>query len=196
MGLTQQQELLARLFTDAALRERFGVDPEAVGREFRLSDEEARQIAAVRGVETFACSLLGKRLGEVREVLPLTAEVLSGDFVPLFREYAESAGAPPPGGPRADAVRFTDFLARRSVGPPWIGDLARYEAVWLGASPRLLTARFFRYPVPRLARAVLGGKPSGRVTPVPTVALWFRVGRGPLRHVSISLERPKLGSPG
>jgi hypothetical protein len=64
MGLAQIQQVLARLYTDAALRERFFADPQRTGAELGLDAGEVHQLAhlSVQQVTFFARSLQRKRL--------------------------------------------------------------------------------------------------------------------------------------
>lgn len=93
-------------------------------------------------VEAFARSLVRKRAGEVRILLPRTAEALGSDFVKEFQRYA--AGHSVEGAKRhaADAVAFARRLGE--AAPAWIADLARYEAAWveLELGRKLLLRRF------------------------------------------------------
>jgi hypothetical protein len=190
MGLAEVQGALARLYVDAALRDRFFADPSVVGSELGLDVEEARQLSCVsrRQVEQFADSLRRKRRDQVRRVVPIAAQALGGRFAPLFQRYATESF---PRGSEADLDDMAAFVAAlrrwaRSVEPPWAVDLARYELTWHQAvrAGRIPVVRVFRYPVARLAR----GEPA--IAPRATVAVWWRLSRrGRVRHLVLPLPR-------
>jgi hypothetical protein len=152
-NLAALQRALARLYTDAAFRDRFQQNPVAAGAEIGLDPETTRAMAGpnFKGVGAFARSLKLKRLGESSAYLPLTRKFLGDDFSRLFLRYAESPLPPATNRPLADALRFANFLASEvaqgGLGPSWIGDLARYEAAWLSArfGARRLVIRRFRF---------------------------------------------------
>jgi hypothetical protein len=180
MALADVQAVLARLFTDASFRACFFADPVAVGRANGLDPADAQRLAALSREEVvgFAATLRRKRAVDVRKVLPLTARAL-GD---KFRDHLlpVTAGAPRPGRHRDDARALVDHLGRMArsarLEPPWAGDLARYELTFGEALHRCagIMVRQFRYPVGRLATAILGGAPMPEVEPSMTVGIWLR----------------------
>jgi hypothetical protein len=193
MGLAETQKALARLYTDARLRERFFADPFKTGEEFGLGRDEAQQLArlSARQVNFFAGTLHAKRLQEVRDLLPLTFRALAERAAPLFREYAETNL---PGGVkkhRADAAGFADYLATADAlggaDSRWVADLARYEKTWLEAAdmPRGVITRRFRFAVNALARDVLSGNTQPAAHPKTTLAIWFRL--SPARRLTHSV---------
>lgn len=196
MGLAETQKALARLYTDARLRERFFADPLGTGEELGLGRDEAQQLAGLsaRQVNFFAGSLHAKRLQEVRDLLPLTARALGERAAPLFREYAETNL---PGGVRkhrADAAGFADYLAGGGAlggaDSLWVADLARYEKARLEAAdmPRGLIARRFNFAVDELARDAVRGDLRPPQRRKATLAVWFRLSPGSrLRHTVLRL---------
>lgn len=162
MGLIEVQGVLARLYTDGALRERFFTRPQAVGRELGLTGSEVAELtSAEASIVAFARSLQVKRLMECRRLMPATCATLGADYRGLFLEYA--AGPPPDGRQKVarDALRFLRFVAARKFpeAPPWLADLARYEAVSIeaGFPETRLRVRLFQWPVDHL---VLDCKPA------------------------------------
>lgn len=117
MSLKQQQDLLARLYTDASFRARFFAGPALAAAELGIDADEANAIAAASREELdfFSESLFQKRLREVGNLLPLTKRelgdafrdhfrVFAGDFVPRsVRKHVE------------DAVAYCDFLKRHRL---------------------------------------------------------------------------------
>jgi len=195
MDLAKTQLLLVQLYTDAALRERFFSDPEAAGREFGLDRQQAREFAKLSAcqVNFFADSLIRKRLGEVRRLLPLTRKALGARFEVLFRRYAEIHRLEMPKPHQNDAISFTAFLehsARTEFSKmPWGLDAARFEAACLAAiaAGRRWIVRLFRYPIQELLRSVAGPDQAPPPRPRPTLAIWLRFSRsGQLRSFVLS----------
>jgi hypothetical protein len=192
------QRLLGRLWTDAEFRARFRADPRGVGAEAGLSAEEAERLAGAdlqAQVEEFARALTAKRAGEVARLLPLTRTALGPRFAPLFRRFA--GGGTPSGTKkhRDDAVSFARSLADPAGGrssapeptpaagrlpPPWLVDLARFEAAWLESTdPRCrFLLRFFRRPVRAVAAAVARGEDPAGLPSGPSLCVWWRPSAG------------------
>ena len=194
MGLAQTQQILAQLYTNSVLRSRFFANPQAVGEELGLNSDEAQQLAklSAQQVNLFASSLKRKRLGEVRELLPLTHSVLGKGFAELFWRYAETYIPTGIKKHLEDAIAFSTFIEvtqLESINPPWVVDLLRYEKAWLQAAEpsSRLTVCWFRYAIDKLARTVQQDE-----TPVvlmqPAIAIWFRLSpRSHLRHFVLKL---------
>ncbi len=112
MSLRNEQDLLARLYTDPELRARFMCDPETVGGEFGVAAETAAQLASVAGDELdyFSESLFWKRFNEVAKILPEIRAALGEDFECRFREF--SGGFVPDSIRKHldDAYQFTGYL--------------------------------------------------------------------------------------
>lgn len=108
---------LGRLLSDSGLRRKFSADPGDAIRRLGAGPEEASSMLALdpSELEAQARTLLRKRLGEVRRLLPRTFARVGSSAEALFREHAESFW---PQGHRRhveDALRFTRFLAEREV---------------------------------------------------------------------------------
>jgi hypothetical protein len=190
MGLAEIQAALARLYVDAALRERFLADPEDLGAEFGLGADEIRVLAGVspRQVEQFAGSLRRKRRSQVRGFLPIATRALGDRYGALFERYVAEAPLRGSTADIDDAIGFVEALGRWGVDdrPLWVVDLARYELAWSRAARagRRPVVRVFRYPVGRLIRE---RRLAGPVAPRPTLAIWWRwTPRGRIRHAMIS----------
>jgi hypothetical protein len=181
MGLIETQALLARIFTDATARRVFFEDPHLAALGFGLSEKEAETIAALdrREVEAFSRSLLGKRALDARKALPLTAKVLGGDFDRLVIQAIE--GPPSPQRHRADAAALVELLTSRTMEPPWISDLARYELAFVAAARpgAFFLMRRFAWPIDHIARQLLAGA-HVEASPRRRIALWLRGPQGRL----------------
>ena len=198
MGLAQMQEAMARLYTDAALREQFFDDPQSGGGALGLNTDETRQLAQLsrRQVSFFACSLHNKRLIEISKLLPLTHRMLGPRFAELFRRYANTHVPAGTKRHREEALAFSAFVEQVAITEGiarWIVEAARYQAAWLKmADPSWrYTVRWFRYPV--ITPAARPNPPAAAPLAHPTLALWFRLSRrGRLRHVVLSVPPGRM----
>jgi hypothetical protein len=196
MALAEVQHALARLYTDAALPARFLADPLAVGTELGLTDEEARQLGtlSVQQIRFFAATLRRKRLGELRDLLPLTHRLLGQTFVALFWQFASTYVPRGIHKHRDDALAFVRFL-EQTVGaaglrPAWALDLVRYEAARLEAAEtaRRWTLRRFRYPVATVVQALAHEATPPALRPQPTICVWMRLStRHAPRYLQLAL---------
>ncbi len=195
MGLAKLQGVLARLYTDAGLRERFFADPQTVGEALGLSDEESQQLAqlSAQQVNFFADSLKRKRLNEACKLMPLTHRVLGKRFGALFRRYADTHV---PRGTKKhleDALAFSAFVEQASPIKGierWTVDLLRYEAAWLKAWDPTCRwiLRWFQHPVAKLVHRLEMENEVPLPRAKPTIAFWFRLSpRGRLCHFVLSL---------
>lgn len=181
MGLAQVQQALARLYTEASLREQFFAEAEACGAALGLSPVEVAQIVEATGqIQFFAESLQRKRLNEVNRLLPLTRRALGRAFGTLFLRYAATFT---PRGVRkhqADAIHFADCLAQlhltENLAPTWSAELARYEAGWIAAwEPDCFWhTRRFQYPVRAIAQALAQGQTPAVSQRQLGWGVWFR----------------------
>lgn len=167
------QPILAQLYTNAELRSRFFANPQTVGAQLGLNSTQIEQLSQLSAPEInlFATSLKRKRLGEVRELLPMTAKALNKDFSKLFWQYAETHN---PQGIKKhlyDAIAFATYIEKiDNLEPKWILDLVRYEKTWLEAAEpnKRLIVRRFQY-------AIDGNL---QVLKQPFLAVWFRLSPG------------------
>ena len=181
MGLAETQKALVRLYTVAKWREQFFAEPAVAGCSFGLDKEEALGLAtANRGqVEFFANSLHRKRLGAIRQLLPVTRKAMGKRFGDLFMRFSETFV---PYGIRKhemDAVAFSRFLNEAGIDweIPWLPALAAYEADWLEAwhpGSRWIS-RQYAWPVGHIAVAVNQGKEIGRPGAGCYSAFWWRL---------------------
>lgn len=173
MSLAQTQAALARLYTSDAARAAFARDPAAAARAAGLAGASAQALAAVaaREIARFAGSLAAKRRLDVEKWLPLTAAALGAGFAPRLRAVL----AEPPPGARADALALAASL-KGAASPPWIGELADYEARGLRAwgPDAHFAVALYRWPVPAIAARLAAGEGVGEIAPALTLALWAR----------------------
>jgi hypothetical protein len=187
MALSEIQGALARLFTDEAARAAFLEDPESAARALGLGGEDGATLArlAPHALRQFARSLQAKRALDARKMIPLTARALGAAFADHLSAAAASLA---PGASRAAQARALahrlDAHARVGAAQDWIGDLARYEAAFVEAAHSGFTLRLllFRYPVAKIATALLGGAAIGGFAPRLTLGVWARPSGGRLFH--------------
>jgi hypothetical protein len=131
MALQQEQDLLARLYTDPDIRKQFLSKPASFAAESGLSHEDADALARAAGYEVnwFADSLVNKRLREVRKLLSLTEqEIGATEFERRFREFA--AGFSPTSVKKhlGDALAFSDVLCGDDAVERPVKDVTRFES--------------------------------------------------------------------
>lgn len=133
MSLFEQQNFLARLYTDGQLRRDFTSEPLKIGNENNLTEIEIREISSIfhEEINFFAESLFRKRLGEAEKLLPLTKKVLNGDFETLFREFSQNYQPHSLKKHLEDTTGFCRFLRKIDSVTPIAKDCAKFEAAKL-----------------------------------------------------------------
>lgn len=117
MSLHEQQNLLARLYTNAQFRREFLSEPAKIGFENGLDENEIAEIVEIlpEEINFFAESLYWKRLREVEKMLPLTKEILKENFARLFREFSQNYNPQTVKKHLEDAIKFGEFLIKSDV---------------------------------------------------------------------------------
>lgn len=175
------QPILAQLYTNAELRSRFFTNPELVGAELGLNTTQIQQLSLLSATEVnlFASSLKRKRLGEVRELLPMSAKALDKEFSRLFWQYAETYLPQGIKKHLLDAIAFATYIEKvDNIEPDWILDLVKYEKSWLEAAEpnRRLIIRRFRYAINRRDG-------NFQLFAQPSLSIWLRLlPQGKLRY--------------
>ncbi len=162
MSLLEQQNVLARLYTDREFRTQFNAEPLATGRNLGLSDGEIGELSeyAREEVERFSDSLIWKRLREVEKMIPATSKLLGEQLQEAFFDFAPTFNPQDVRKHYEDAVAFCRFLQSKALTSDDIGASARFDATRL---------TFFNESK-RVSVCRLG---PGR----PLIAIWLRVGR-------------------
>ncbi len=127
----------------------------------------------------------------MRDLIPLTTRVLGKDCSKLFWRYAQTYV---PQGIKKhweDANAFASFLQytaqKEEIQPRWIVDLVRYETAWLQATNTRFHICWFDYRIELLVRSLERHYPTPMAIYQPTVAIWFRLPQGQLRHLVLPL---------
>ncbi len=178
MSLLEQQNFLARLYTDENLRRRFLSEPEKIGLENDLTEPEIAGIAAIIPEELnfFADSLFWKRLREVEKILPLTRKVSGGSFEKYFREFSQNYNPKSVKKHLEDAVGFCSFLQNCEIEPVWAKDLAKFEQARLifNSKTKDFLFRKFDFDIRKISRE--DTKAQSEFPARRTFAVWIRVG--------------------
>lgn len=158
MSLKEVQDLLARLCTDADLREKFLNEPTKIGDENDLNEKEIEFLAQVfpDGLRFFADSLFHKRLCEVEKLLPLTRKVLGKEFAASFRNFSRSFQPASIKKHLEDAVKFAEYLQNQNLENAWFRELISFEQANLesyGYGKRFIF-RYFRYDIRDVLHAI------------------------------------------
>jgi hypothetical protein len=183
MSLLDVQNLLARIFTDEALRLRFLSEPEKIGIENNLSASEIEQIRQIlpEQINFFADSLFYKRLHEVEKLLPLTRKALGTEFEKYFREFANQFLPQTIKKHLEDAVRFGEFLQTKEIKFAWAKDLARFEKARLSFnnSEKRFLPENFDFDIREIIREISreGAKTQRDFPRRKTYAVWLRIGK-------------------
>ncbi len=179
MSLLEQQNFLAKVFTDENLREKFLSEPENVGKENNLSETEIEQIRQVlpEQIKVFADSLFYKRLHEVEKFLPLTRKVLSENFETYFREFANEFLPNTIKKHLEDAGKFCEYLQKKEIA--WERDLISFEQARLifnGYGKRFVF-RKFRFDIKEVLKVSRQDARTQNVRKRMSFAVWLRLGK-------------------
>jgi hypothetical protein len=117
MSLEEQQNFLAKVYTDAEFRRAFFSNPEKIGAENDLNEREIAEISEVMPEELnfFADSLVWKRLREAEKFLPLTKRVLGREFTDHFNEFSGTFNPQTIQKHLEDAFEFCRFLEKQKL---------------------------------------------------------------------------------
>lgn len=178
MSLLEQQNFLAKVFTDENLREKFLSEPESVGKENNLSETEIEQIRRVlpEQIKFFADSLFYKRLHEVEKFLPLTRKVLGKNFEIYFREFANEFLPNTIKKHLEDAIKFGECLRRKETA--WGKDLISFEQARLifNGYGKRFGLRKFRFCIKEILKVSRHDAKTQNVRKKISFAIWLRLG--------------------
>ena len=198
MGLTEIEQILARLSADEGLRERFVNDPFALGRELGLSAARSRQLrrAAAERFDSIAASPRERRFVQVYKLLPLTHRVLKSRFTYYFDNYVAEHGAVSFERLFGDVLAFADYLEAKiqedHLGSGWTLDILRFEKARIKAADpkRRLVVATFRHDIKRLVRGVMRKGELFAAVRRRSVAVWWRRRKGePVRYAVFNTPR-------
>jgi hypothetical protein len=182
MSLIEQQNFLARLYTDENLRKSFLSDPLKIGAENDLSEKEIAELTQIIPEELnfFADSLFRKRLREVEKFLPLTCKALEESFEKFFREFSQIYNPKSIKKHLEDATEFCAFLQKAEIYPLWKKDLAKFERARLifNSNAKQFVFEKFDFDVREILKEISNGaaKAQNDFPKRTTFAVWLRVG--------------------
>ncbi len=180
MGLIEVQRVLAQLYTNVELREKFLANPQQIATEFGLNSVDIEHLTALSAfhLREFANSLQHKRLGEVSKILILTEKSLKTKFAELFLEFTSNYLPSGIKKHRDDAIAFAKFIASPIHKDilEWCQEIALYEAtrLQLVESKKLLIFRKFRYPLKQIIQSLFRGEEI-ITTKKLTLVIWVRI---------------------
>ena len=179
MGLSEQQNFLAKLYTDNKFREKFIAEPFKFGKVNNLSDLEIAELKEILPDEiiAFADSLFYKRLREVEKLLPLTREVFGKKFESLFRAFIQDFNPQGIKKHLEDAIEFAKFLRTKELKFVWAKDIAKLEQSKLEFSrlnKKLIISKF-DFDVRGLHQRDV--EMLRELEKRKTIAIWFRIGK-------------------
>lgn len=182
MELAASQKLLARVYTDSVLRNRFFADPVTIGASFGLSADAAKELAGLPKEELhkFTKSLRRQRLESVGRELPLTRQLLGRRFAEIFKDYVVKSQLPEKAFPWMDAVRFVDETLERKKHSAevaqWELEFMRYECTHIAFnnSRDRFRSFFSLYRVHGIRRRLEEGSIPTSCAPIPCCSVFWR----------------------
>lgn len=177
MSLKEQQNFLARLFTDESLRQSFLADSIKIGAENGLNDAEIYDLQTILPdqIEIFSESLYWKRLRETEKFLPILKANLMKDFEIFFKEFSQNYHPQSVKKHLEDAFEFCKFLQKQQNLENQIKNIAKFEQKKLeffGFGKRLIICRF----ADGLQRKSIHIGQTKSDKPIKT-ALWLKLGK-------------------
>jgi hypothetical protein len=130
MPLLEQQNVLAKIYTDERFRKDFLANPFIVGETCGLTTAESEEISRIMPAELvfFAESLFFKRLHEVRKTLPFTEKAIGKtEFERYFREFSESFQPTATKKHLEDSFEFCKFLEQKTFEMNWQREIIKLE---------------------------------------------------------------------
>jgi hypothetical protein len=184
MSLQEQQNFLARLYTDEGLRREFFSSPATIGAENDLNESEIGELAAIAREEMdyFAGSLVAKRRREAEKFLPLTRIALGKEFPKIVRLFAGTFSPQPVRKHLEDALEFCRFLQTAAeIEPRWAATAARFERAKLLFRSGEKNFAFARldFDIREIILLASQKKPfeTENIRPKKTFAFWLRIGK-------------------
>ncbi len=179
MSLLDQQNLLAKLYTDENFRREFLSEPEKIGRENFLNEKEISDIKEILPgeINAFADSLFYKRLREAERLLPLTRKILEDSFENYFREFSSVFNPKSVKKHLEDAFEFSAFLQKKDFETLWINDLAKFEQAKLEFSGfgKNFVVKSFDFDIRGIF--LIKNETKIELKKRKTFAVWLRIGK-------------------
>lgn len=179
MSLLEQQNFLAKLYTDEKLRRDFLYEPSKIGRENYLNEIEIAEITEIlpEEISFFAESLFWKRLRQVEKMLPLTFKIADDDFQKLFREFSQNYNPQTIKKHLEDANEFCLFLQQNDSVSGITKNAAKYEQAKLKFHNfgKILVICRLNYDVRQISQIVKNA--NYNLKKKTKIAIWIRAGK-------------------
>ena len=144
MGLEDQQQVLAKLFTQDSVRKDLLFDNDLLSEQgISINNKDLHDDVFAQQIYEFSDSLIKKRLGQVKQHIPGTCYILKSKLAELFNEYAKDE--PTSGVKRHvhDSLMFMSYIEENYKDILFTSidkTIFKYEGIWLRA---VLADRFF-----------------------------------------------------
>lgn len=148
MSLLEQQNFLAKLYTDAQIRRDFLSEPKIIGRKYLLNDTEIQELIEIfpDEIEVFAESLFHKRLREVEKLLPMILEEMGDEFEKNFENFTRNFIPKTIKKHLEDASEFCKFLSKQKDLSELTLEIVKFESAKLdfyGYGKKLVVKSFW-----------------------------------------------------
>ena len=183
MGLKEQQSALAKLYTSQSYREHLANSGSTLDDRLQLNEAEQEKLNSILEgeVTSFANSLVRKRLGQVKNMLPGTCALLGETLWDLFKCFA--ANQPTSGVKRhlIDAKNFSHYLAQKNANEVFNQKahkaVLKYEQTWLDSelSIRFLKFSSFRHDISNYAQRLAKREAVATYSGKPRLCIWLRI---------------------
>jgi hypothetical protein len=179
MPLLEQQNVLAKIYTDETFRSEFLSEPEQIGLQNGLSKEESVEISRIMPAELkfFADSLFYKRLNEVIKILQISQKSIGKrEFERFFREFANEFKPTKAKKHLEDSFEFCKFLLKQKLKSDWLREIIILEKARLQfyGYGQMFVFRAFRYNLARLQNPQDVRRSYWKSL---TFAIWIRFGK-------------------
>lgn len=156
MNLPNYQHLLAKLYTDEVFRQNFLENPAQLGADFGIEPALAQKLANEHApaIHLFSQSLIRKRMGIVRQLLPGTFLSLGASIPPKFRLFTQKNSLSQKDRYAQEAVSFGKYLLKQKDLKlnAWQKTIIRFEIRNLRLEKPFFYLQLFAYNVPALIR--------------------------------------------
>jgi hypothetical protein len=179
MPLLEQQNVLAKIYTDETFRSEFLSKPEQIGLQNGLTKAESIEILRIMPAELefFADSLFYKRLNEVIKILQVSQKSIGKrEFERYFREFAEDFKPTKAKKHLEDSFEFCKFLLKQKLKSEWLREVVILEKARLQfyGYGQMFVFRAFRYDLTHLQEPKDVRRSYWKLL---TFVIWIRFGK-------------------
>jgi len=183
MGLKEQQAALAKLYTSESSRDHLASSGSTRDSSLKLNQAEQAKLNSILQdeVKSFATSLIRKRLGQVKNMLPGTCALLGETLWDLFQCFAANQSTSGVKRHLIDARNFTRYLDQKNRSEIFNVKahkaVLKYEQTWLNSelSIRCLKVSSFMHDISNYAQRLAKRETTATYSGKPRVCIWFRI---------------------